>query len=625
MNLQELIGVSTNDIWGWTSPETGREYALVGLFDKTAFIDVTSPEYPLYIGYLPTATFGILWRDVKVIDHYAYIVAEAAGHGIQVFDLRRLESNVFENTPVVFNADANYTDFGNAHNIVADTANKYVYAVGSDTFAGGLHVVDVSEPLNPVFAGGTEEDGYTHDAQVVNYTGPDINYQGREICFAANENTITIIDVTDKSDMVVISQAEYDDVAYTHQCWVTDDMRYLIANDELDEINFGFNTRTLIFDIQDLENPQIAAYVDLGTPGIDHNLYLHDGLVYQSNYTTGVRILSLIDVEEGALVPVGHFDVVPENDNVQFAGSWSNYPYFESGTLIATNMYRGFHVLRPRLFAARETVIEVCGTNTATLIFDVNVPIASTVNYDLEYTAGSGPSFFFENNSTEGAPAVNGILFTGLAAFSGQNVTGNILVSYEGTERKIPFVLAVGNDLTLPASLSAPADGEVLPEQLVEFSWSGAEGYALLEAAVDPEFEQIVYAEEIFGATGVHAAHMPFDETFYYWRISRPDACNGGSVVSDNGTFEIGLTASVRPSDGNENRLRVFPNPASESITVEVPEEEERIAFYDLTGRILAERKVTRGLEMQDLSGFAPGVYIVGGVKTGRFSRFVVK
>ncbi len=626
MNLQELLGISSNDIWGWTSSETGREYALVGLFDKTAFIDVTSPAHPLYIGYLPTATFGILWRDIKVIDHYAYIVAEAAGHGIQVFDLKRLESNAYANTPVIFDADANYTGFGNAHNIVADTANKYVYAVGSDTFAGGLHVVDVSDPLNPVYAGGSEEDGYTHDAQVVNYTGPDPLYQGRQICFAANENTITIFDVTDKNLIEMISRTGYEDVGYTHQCWVTEDMRYLIANDELDEINFGINTRTIIFDIHDLQNPVVAGYVDLGTPSIDHNLYVHDGLVYESNYTSGVRIFSLIDVEDGDLVPVGFFDVIPEHNNVQFAGSWSNYPYFDSGTVVATNMYQGLHVLRPRLFAARETVTEVCGANTATLIFDINVPIASTVSYGLEYTSGSGPSFFFENSSTPGAPAVNGILFTGLSSFSGQNVTGNILVSYDDTVRKIPFVLAVGSDLTPPAEPLAPLDGEVLPDQLVEFSWSGAEGYAVLEVAVDPEFENIVYAEEIFGAAGVHAAHMPFDETFYYWRISRPDACYGGTVVSNLATFEIGITASVRQQPADDHRLKVFPNPASEYVMVEVPKGEEHIVFYDLTGRKTAERKVSaEGLQMHDLSEFSPGVYIVSGVKTGRFTRFVVK
>src|SRR6056297_1278558 len=32
-------GVAFNDIWGWTDPQTGKEYALVGRVDGTSFVD----------------------------------------------------------------------------------------------------------------------------------------------------------------------------------------------------------------------------------------------------------------------------------------------------------------------------------------------------------------------------------------------------------------------------------------------------------------------------------------------------------------------------------------------------------------------------------------------------------
>lgn len=62
---------------------------------------------------------------------------------------------------------------------------------------------------------------YTHDAQCVIYHGPDKRYQGKEICFAYNEDTLTIVDVSDKSDMKLISRMSYNDAQYTHQvrCW----------------------------------------------------------------------------------------------------------------------------------------------------------------------------------------------------------------------------------------------------------------------------------------------------------------------------------------------------------------------------------------------------------------------
>lgn len=55
-----------NDIWGWTDPETDREYAIVGCEDGTSFVDVTEPCDPKVLGFLPTYTNSSLWRDIKV-------------------------------------------------------------------------------------------------------------------------------------------------------------------------------------------------------------------------------------------------------------------------------------------------------------------------------------------------------------------------------------------------------------------------------------------------------------------------------------------------------------------------------------------------------------------------------
>ena len=49
------------------------------------------------------------------------------------------------------------------------------------------------------------------------YSGPDTDYQGHEICFNYNEDTLTIVDVTDKSNMKMISRTGYEGAKYTHQ------------------------------------------------------------------------------------------------------------------------------------------------------------------------------------------------------------------------------------------------------------------------------------------------------------------------------------------------------------------------------------------------------------------------
>ena len=143
-------GLRTSDIWGWTDPETGSEYALLGLNAGTSFIDVTNPVNPVLVGFLPrvNGTRASVWRDVKVYNDYAFIVADgASGHGMQVFDLTRLRSVV--NKPAEFVSDTRYTEFGSAHNIAINTESGYTYIVGSsggdNTCGGGLQMVDVRD------------------------------------------------------------------------------------------------------------------------------------------------------------------------------------------------------------------------------------------------------------------------------------------------------------------------------------------------------------------------------------------------------------------------------------------------------------------------------------------------
>nr|WP_245917697.1 choice-of-anchor B family protein [Aureitalea marina] len=136
LTLEDLAAGSANDSWGWTDPETDVEYALVGLNNGTAFVDISDPLNPLLVGKLPTHTVNSIWRDVKVYSNHAYIVSEAENHGMQVFDLTRLRE--VENPPVTFTEDAHYGEIGSAHNIVINEANGFAYAVGTATFNGGL-------------------------------------------------------------------------------------------------------------------------------------------------------------------------------------------------------------------------------------------------------------------------------------------------------------------------------------------------------------------------------------------------------------------------------------------------------------------------------------------------------
>jgi len=342
----DIGGGSGNDIWGWTDPLTGREYALVGRSSGTAFVDISTPSRPVYLGDLPTKTDDSTWRGIKVFSDHAFIVSEAIDHGMQVFDLKRLRD--VPAPPVTFTETAHYGGFGSTHTLAMNSRTGFAYAAGTRTCEGGLHAVDVRTPASPRAAGCFGLDGYTHETQCVVYNGPDTIYRNREICFNSNEDTLTIVDVTDKLEQVQLSRTGYGGSAYTHQGWLTEDQRFFLVNDEGDETAFKHPTRTWIWDVSDLDAPLIASTYDGPTASIDHNLYIRGNLVYESNYRSGLRVLDASEIAQGALREVGFFDLFPWDDAPGYNGAWSAYPFFASGSVVINGIEQGLFVVRPR-------------------------------------------------------------------------------------------------------------------------------------------------------------------------------------------------------------------------------------------------------------------------------------
>lgn len=338
----QMDGTGGNDIWGWRDTTTGKEYALVGMTNGTAFVDVSSPDDPRYLGLLPTATVPSGWRDIKVYRDHAYIVADsAAGHGMQVFDLGQLRGVT---APRVFSATFLYTGFGDAHNIAINEATGFAYVVGTSTCNGGLHMVDLSSPTNPTFAG-CHDLSDTHDTQCVVYHGPDAAYAGREICFSSNEDHVEIVDVTDKSATVRLATVVYPGVGFVHQGWLGTDHSHFYVGDELDELAFGVPTQTIVLDVSDLDAPVYRARYQSTLPSTDHNLYVRGNRIYEGNYASGLRVLAIDDAGAGVLTEIAHFDTFPASDEPGFEGVWSVYPYLPSGTLIVNDRANGLFVL----------------------------------------------------------------------------------------------------------------------------------------------------------------------------------------------------------------------------------------------------------------------------------------
>ena len=429
-----------NDLWGWTDPRTGTEYALVGTLNGVGFVDLSVPSAPRLVGKLSTATTASTWRDVKVYRNHAFVVSEAAGHGMQVFDLTRLRG-VTGPDPVLFDADARYTGIGNAHNLVINEATGFAYAVGARRTstavpeacaARGFHVIDIRQPTRPTFVTcfsdqAFEADpyitaGYTHDAQCVVYDGPDTDYTGRELCFGANEDVVTVFDVTDKAAVRVVSQGEYPNDVYTHQGWLTEDQAYFLINDEIDERTGAAPfQRTIVMDVRDLDDPEVAFIYDSGLSTVDHNLYVRGAYAYQANYESGLRVVSLKEIEGGSLSEVAFFDTYPGRTTTEYNGAWSVYPYFRNGLVVVNDIDSGLFVLRVRIplvdpQAGYELSEPAPNPSARRARLTLSVARAQAVRAELFDMAGRRLATVFEGAVAEDTPVLLEVARGGLAS-----------------------------------------------------------------------------------------------------------------------------------------------------------------------------------------------------------------
>ncbi|MGA7304970.1 MAG: choice-of-anchor B family protein [Rhodothermales bacterium] len=404
-----------SDIWGWKDDSTGHEYAIVTQETGTNFVDVTDPENPVIVGMLPIHAGSVAnaWHDVRVYRNYAFIVADAAGAaGMQIFDLSQLASaggspvasmsKGSSSTPTVFSETAYYGGIASSHNISIDEATGFGYVVGANsggtTCGGGLHMLDLSTPASPSFAGcfadattGRSHTGYTHDVQCVVYHGPDTNYQGDEVCFSSNETHLLIADVTDKDNPSTIGKGTYPEASYIHQGWLTEDHRYFLQDDELDEYYSSVGqTTTYLWDVQDLADPVLVDTFSNPIGVIDHNQFVLGRYSIQADYTAGVRVIDFGDVENPS--ELLYFDTYPAANATIFDGAWGTYPYLPSGVILVSSIQQGFFVLKPSvpLRLALDLKVLLQGPYAGADSMAVGAPFIASLPTSLPY---AGPEF----------------------------------------------------------------------------------------------------------------------------------------------------------------------------------------------------------------------------------------
>lgn len=612
-------GENTNDIWGWVSPNTGKEYALVGCSNGTAFLDISDPVNPVYLGLLPSHSTNSLWRDLETYKNYCFIGSEAAGHGLQIFDLTQLDH--VQNIPTIFQETAHYAGFGNSHTIAIDTLNGFLYANGTDTYAGGLHIVDISNPLQPTLAGGFALEGYTHDCFIWNYDGPDVEHLGKQIVFACNGTKLAVVDCTDKTDCESLGNYTYNNRGYIHQGWVTKDKRHFLLNDELDEQTFAitntpYGTRTHIFDITDLDQLVYQGFHETDNTAIDHNFYIDDHFMYQSNYRSGLRIFDVIRIDEGLMNEIAYFDLFPLNDAPVFSGTWSNYAFLPSGVNISTSMYEGIFITRPNMVVLSQKTWELC--NAEQIQFDL------TINSELAFpltTALSGLPGASINSINITETGTYEIEITGLENIA-EGVYHPRLLLQTNFEQEYEFPLTVviaGNTPNAPILLAVEDGGVVFNQNIAEFSWTSLNNASSYQIQVSgtPDFSGDLYIEQLVSNNSVQLYIQNFG-TEGYWRVRGINGCGEGEW-SDTFHFEV-VYASVE--EMNDLRVQLFPNPVNSLLQVTANKSINDWRITDMTGRVVKSARTNQNQLFIDVDALSSGVYLfTSGASTTRFIK----
>ena len=374
-NIRYLNTHSTllNDIWGYTD-ELGNEYALVGAEKGVGIVDVSIPSNPQEI-FWEGGTQSV-WRDLKTYSDVAYVTTEASS-GLMIIDLSPL--------PVLPISPANYyngpvgQEWASAHNLYIDEQNGFAYIFGSNRGNGGVIILDLSDPLNPTEAG-VFDDWYVHDGFVRN----DTMFLGH-----IYEGFFSMVDVTDKSNPVLLG-TQLTPSTFSHNVWATGNGDFAFSTDEVSGGYIGafdVSDPTNIVEIDRIQSSPNEGYI------IPHNTHVKGNHIITSYYTDGVVIHDVTYPYN--MIEVGQYDTHP-TQSPQFDGCWGVYPFFASGTIIASDRSEGLFVLAPNYIQGCYLEGVITDASTTALLSDVTVTIDA-------------------NNITESSSSV-GFYATGVAA-----------------------------------------------------------------------------------------------------------------------------------------------------------------------------------------------------------------
>ncbi len=307
-HVNQYPSAGYNDIWGYVDG-TGNEYALLGVRTGTSIVNLANPQSPVEVAFIPGPQS--IWRDIKVHNTYAYVVTEqtGSGQGLQIIDLSQLPTTA----TLVNTID---TWFTRAHNIFID--NGFAYVIGTNS-GGGMHILDLSNPVNPTRTSYYTGSGYIHDVYVWNDT-----------VVACAEDVYDLVNVTNKSNAQLISSSIALPGIYAHSGWMTEDKRYFFGTEEFNQVDIT------VWDLVDRTSWNlVVSSWEMPSNSTVHNLFIKGNYAHISYYSDGYVVLDISDPLNPTLA--GQYDT-PD--------MWGCYPYLPSGITICSDIDNGLWVFQ---------------------------------------------------------------------------------------------------------------------------------------------------------------------------------------------------------------------------------------------------------------------------------------
>lgn len=427
---------AANDIWGHTDLNNQNEYAIIGVTDGIAVVNVTDPSNPVEVGTINGKNTS--WRDIKVYQYfddklnlwraYAYATIDSASDNITVIDLNHLPNaiSLVEKNKAVQQAHNVYiSNVDHTLNTALPGMTPTLQIIGSnEAYSGAFHSYSLTNPekivaLDKASAG----EGYTHDGASITITddrkNSDCQSKGSSctVFIDFNENEMKLWNISDPNKSSMLGKVTYANVAYTHSGWASEDQKYIFLHDELDESRHNLNTTVRVFSIDNLKTPTQVATWSGPTKAIDHNGFVRGNRYYMSNYERGLTVLDISDAKNPK--EIGFFDTYTPSDSNNFNGAWGTYPFLPSGNILISDIGSGLYIVKDNtqtspqgvvsftnktLNAEQGKALQVSVQRTGAVSSATNVSIAyeilpGSAKENIDYTPISGQLTWIKNNT----------------------------------------------------------------------------------------------------------------------------------------------------------------------------------------------------------------------------------